>query len=82
MAHCSLEPCQELAQIALVGLECLVRLAPLMREMREPGRSCIAQVLGQRKTAVFKYCRKTGAAHVPIRLNGATIPPRVGLTGS
>ena len=48
MAYCCLEPCQKLAQIALVGLERLVRLAPLMCQMREPGRSRIAQVLGQR----------------------------------
>ena len=68
MAHSCLEPGQELAQVALVGLERLVRLAPLMREMREPGRRRIAQVLGQRQTAVFEDCRKTGAAHVPIRL--------------
>ncbi len=36
MAQRSLEPDQKLAQVALVSLECLVRLAALVREMREP----------------------------------------------
>ena len=83
MAQRSLEPDQKLAQVALVGLECLVRLAALVREMREPGPDSVVQVLGERKIAVLlEHCRQTGACAMPHPPGNTVSKPRcVGLTG-
>ncbi len=47
MTQFCFEPSEELAQVALIGLERLVGAAPLVGQMRQPRADRIAQVLGR-----------------------------------
>ena len=63
VAELAFSQCEELAQVALVGLERLVRVSALVCQVREPCADRVAQVLGQRQLAVVEHVRQGRAAH-------------------
>ena len=68
MAEVGLEPGQELAQVALVGLERVGGRAPLVLQMGEPLVDGSAQVLTERQRAVLEDLLDGRARHAPFRL--------------
>ena len=78
MAELGLEPGEELAQIALVGIERVGGGAPLMLQMGEPGANGRAQVLAERQRAVVEDVLDARALHgFPVRRRAvATITPQ------
>ena len=68
MAEVGLEPGQELAQVALVGLERVGGRAALVLQIGEPLADGSAQVLAQRQRAVLEDLLDGRARHAPSRV--------------
>jgi hypothetical protein len=70
----TLQPYEELAQIALIGLERLVGVPALVCQVREPRADAIAQILSQRQLAVVEHVRQGRTAQVSVQAVHRTHP--------